>query len=97
MAAGFAFGPVGWGLALGISAAWAGYQVYKWRKAKKGMAHYKSSKPVGKANRKKQGREVNQKKRISPKGKKKWKNRSNKNSNRKMKRHTPSKRHKGGK
>ncbi|WP_163655848.1 DNRLRE domain-containing protein [Listeria sp. PSOL-1] len=45
MAAGFAFGPVGWGLALGVSAAWAGYQTYKWYKARKGRTHsYSKSK-----------------------------------------------------
>jgi RHS repeat-associated protein len=51
------------------------------------------AKPLKKENRKKQGREVNSKARTNPK----FKSRSNKNPNRDMKKHTPSKRHKGGK
>lgn len=44
---------------------------------------------VGKANRKKQGREINTKARKDPK----FKSRSNKNPNRPMKKHTPGKDH----
>ena len=51
------------------------------------------AKPLKKENRKKQGREVNSKARTNPK----FKSRSNKNPNRDMKKHIPSKRHKGGK
>lgn len=51
------------------------------------------SSPLNRPNRKKQGREVNGKNRT----KKNFKSRSNKNPNRDMKKHTPSKRHKGGK
>ncbi|MCD2249218.1 RHS repeat-associated core domain-containing protein [Listeria marthii] len=56
----------------------------------------KASGPKGRANRKKQGREVNERKRTGENGKK-WIDRSNKKPNRPMKKHTPSKRHKGGK
>jgi hypothetical protein len=49
--------------------------------------------PIGKPNLKGQGRETIQKKRQD----KKWKNNSNKNPNRPMKKHTPSPKHKGGK
>ena len=45
--------------------------------------------PVGKAGRKKQGREVNEKKR----GKSNFKSRSNKDPNRAMKKHTPNRDH----
>ncbi|SFS76370.1 DNRLRE domain-containing protein [Marininema halotolerans] len=45
--------------------------------------------PVGRANRKKQGREVNEKKRKN----KDFKSRSNKKPNREMKKHTPSRSH----
>ncbi|WP_301389550.1 hypothetical protein [Enterococcus entomosocium] len=53
----------------------------------------KASGPVGKPNLKKQGRELNNKARNN----KNFKSRSNKNPNRPMKKHTPSKKHKGGK
>ncbi|GAC41453.1 hypothetical protein [Paenibacillus popilliae] len=49
--------------------------------------------PIGKPNRKQQGREMNTKQRSNSK----WKSRSNKDSNRPMKKHTPSPKHKGGK
>ncbi|KZZ85772.1 hypothetical protein AS29_004060 [Bacillus sp. SJS] len=54
---------------------------------------FSSNGPIGKANRKKQGREVNEKKR----GGKNFKSRSNKSSNRDMKKHTPGRGHKKGK
>lgn len=47
--------------------------------------------PVGKAGRKKQGRETNEKKKIG-KGKK-WINKGNKDPNRPMKKHTPGRNH----
>ncbi|KPG69505.1 hypothetical protein [Enterococcus sp. RIT-PI-f] len=53
----------------------------------------KASGPVGKSNLKKQGRELNNKARNN----KNFKSRSNKNPNRPMKKHTPSKKHNGGK
>ncbi|MBC1515945.1 RHS repeat-associated core domain-containing protein [Listeria sp. FSL L7-1510] len=43
-AAGMAFGPIGWGVALGVTAVWAGYQVYKWHKSKKGSNYSYSKK-----------------------------------------------------
>ncbi|ADA64597.1 hypothetical protein [Lactococcus lactis] len=49
--------------------------------------------PINKPNRKKQGRELNEEKKNDPK----WKGNPNKNSNRAMKKHTPSKKHNGGK
>ncbi|GAC42151.1 uncharacterized conserved protein, partial [Paenibacillus popilliae ATCC 14706] len=49
--------------------------------------------PIGKPNLKGQGREIIQKKRQSNK----WKSRSNKDPNRPMKKHTPSRKHNGGK
>ncbi|TYS63661.1 DNRLRE domain-containing protein [Sutcliffiella horikoshii] len=52
-----------------------------------------SNGPLGKANRKKQGREINEKKKKNPK----FVSRSNKDSNRKMKKHTPGRGHKKGK
>ncbi|WP_220483183.1 hypothetical protein [Paenibacillus thiaminolyticus] len=55
-------------------------------------AEAKRSGPVGKANRKKQGREVNEKKKQGN-----WQSNPNKSSDRPMKKHTPSKKHKGGK
>jgi hypothetical protein len=57
----------------------------------------KRSSPIGKPNRKKQGREMNEKKKKDEKNDKKWKSNSNKNPNRETKKHTPSKKHKGGK
>jgi hypothetical protein len=50
--------------------------------------------PVGKPNRKKQGRERNEKKQLDDRYKG---HRAGKDPNRPMKKHTPSKRHKGGK
>ncbi|OAZ16808.1 hypothetical protein V425_05975 [Lactococcus lactis RTB018] len=49
--------------------------------------------PINKPNRKKQGRKLNEEKKNDPK----WKGNPNKNSNRAMKKHTPSKKHNGGK
>ncbi|GAC41461.1 hypothetical protein [Paenibacillus popilliae] len=49
--------------------------------------------PIGKPNVKGQRRETIEKKR----GKDNWESRSNKDPNRPMKKHTPSKKHKGGK
>lgn len=51
VAAGAAFGPVGWGVALAVTAAWAGYVVYKWHKSKKRKGKnysYSKSKSKGK-------------------------------------------------
>ena len=51
--------------------------------------------PLGKPNRKKQGREIQEKKRTE--GNKKWNPNPNKDPNKPMKKHTPGKKHKGGK
>lgn len=59
------------------------YGRYEARKQEQGQG------PVGKVNRKKQGRETNYKAR-----KKDWVDRSNKDPNRPMKRHTPGRDHK---
>ncbi|EHY64165.1 wall-associated RHS family protein, putative [Listeria monocytogenes FSL J1-208] len=50
-AVGMAFGPIDWGIALGVSAAWAGYQVYKWHKSKKG-SNYSYAKKKNKGKKK---------------------------------------------
>ncbi|GAC43895.1 hypothetical protein [Paenibacillus popilliae] len=49
--------------------------------------------PMGKPNRKKQHREIHEKKKQDEK----WRGNPNKNPNRLMKKHTPSKKHNGGK
>ncbi|WP_394530460.1 cell wall anchor protein [Lactococcus lactis subsp. lactis] len=58
-----------------------------------GIWLFSRQKPKGMPNRKKQPREVNEGKRNDPK----WKGNPNKNSNRPINKHTPSKKHKGGK
>ena len=58
-----------------------------------GIWLFSRQKPKGMPNRKKQHREVNEGKRNDPK----WKGNPNKNSNRPINKHTPSKKHKGGK
>lgn len=68
----------------------AGHWAYK---TIKNYFSNKASGPVGKSNLKKQGRELNNKARNN----KNFKSRSNKNPNRPMKKHTPSKKHNGGK
>lgn len=91
---------IGQVLAVGTVIGGGVYVGYKYRHkirrgAKKLWGRTKSffSNPIGRKNRKKQGREVNEKKKKN----KNFKSRSNKNPNRKMKKHTPSKKHKGGK
>ncbi|EUJ32440.1 wall-associated protein [Listeria floridensis FSL S10-1187] len=57
--AGAAFGPIGWGVALGVTAAWAGYKVYKWHKSKKGSNYsYSKSKSKGKNKGKKKNKKI---------------------------------------
>ncbi|MEN2666211.1 hypothetical protein [Listeria aquatica] len=56
VAAGAAFGPAGWGVTLAVTAAWAGYAVYKWHKSKKRKEKnysYSKSKSKGKNKGKK--------------------------------------------
>ena len=85
--------PVGW-VILGVAAvATIGYVGYEYHKSKQGNVSYSKkndspavNSPVGRANRKQQGREVNEKKRKN----KNFESRSNKDSNRGMKKHTPS-------
>ncbi|WP_160680637.1 hypothetical protein [Clostridium sp. C8-1-8] len=82
--------PVGW-VILGVDAvATIGYEYYI---SKQGNVSYSKkndsptvNSPVGRANRKQQGREVNKKKRKN----KDFESRSNKDPNRGMKEHTPS-------
>ncbi|MCD2349068.1 RHS repeat-associated core domain-containing protein, partial [Clostridium guangxiense] len=70
-------------------AAYGTYKVVSWASRRIMYTNSKSNHnvPVGRINRKKQGREVNEKKRVNNK---KFKSRSNKNPNRPMKKHTPS-------
>ncbi|MBC2254429.1 RHS repeat-associated core domain-containing protein [Listeria ivanovii] len=60
VAAGMAFGPIGWGVALGVTAVWAGYQVYKWHKSKKG-SNYSYSKKKNKGKKKLKTKNVSKK------------------------------------
>jgi RHS repeat-associated protein len=86
-AAGLYFIPgVGEAALLATIAVAGGYGAYYLAKKIKSTT---SNSPIGRANRKKQGREVNEKK----KGGKKWNPNPNKDPNRNMKKHTPSKNH----
>ncbi|WP_291570385.1 hypothetical protein [Clostridium sp. UBA4548] len=85
--------PVGWvvlGVATVATIGYGGYEYYKSKQNKISYSNKNDSQtvnsPIGSANRKQQGREVNEKKRKN----KNFESRSNKNSNRGMKKHTPS-------
>jgi RHS repeat-associated protein len=78
------------GTLIAAGAYLTGYGV--WQLSRKVKAYFMNAErqgPKGKANRKKQGREVTEKKREQSN----FKSRSNKNPNRAMKKHTPSKTH----
>lgn len=84
--------PIGW-VILGVAAVATIYVGHQYYKSKRGNISYSKkndspavNSPIGRANRKQQGREVNEKKRKN----KNFESRSNKNSNRGMKKHTPS-------
>lgn len=70
----------------------AGHWAYKTIKSYFASKNDERNGPINKPNRKKQGRETNEKKKS-----KNWKSNPNKKANRPMKKHTPSKKHKGGK
>ena len=70
----------------------AGHWAYKTITSYFASKNDERSGPINKPNRKKQGRETNEKKKS-----KNWKSNPNKKANRPMKKHTPSKKHNGGK
>ncbi|PJI07266.1 MULTISPECIES: RHS repeat-associated core domain-containing protein [Clostridium] len=81
-------GQIAFGVTVTAFLAYGTYKTSSWAKHRIMYAKRKSVQniPIGRANRKKQGREVNERKRKN----KNFKTRSNKNPNRPMKKHTPS-------